>query len=69
MPSMKDVLRSGELDGYGPSDTFDAINAQIAKEQDCTHCGHHGLDCHEYQKYWSVRSFQVCPECGWTEEF
>ncbi len=69
MTTMKRILASGELDGYEPSNVFDAVNLQICKEQDCKKCGHHGLDCQEFQKGFSVRSFQVCCECGWCEEF
>jgi hypothetical protein len=70
--TLRDILRSGELDGWVSSSQFDAINEQICREQDCKHCGHHGLYCSEYQKtgqHWGVRSFQVCPECGWAVDF
>jgi hypothetical protein len=72
MSSMKQILASGELEGWETSTVFDAINEQIVKDQDCKHCGHHGLYCVEYQRLgqqWAIRSFQVCPECQTAEEF
>lgn len=48
-----------------------SIDVEVCAESNCTHCGHHGLECVPFIKeaHHSYRAFAVCPECGEAEEF
>jgi hypothetical protein len=70
MTTMRQLLASGELEGFEPSDVMGATMGEpAASKADCKECGKNGLVYVEYSKGYWVRSFQVCPECQTSEEF
>lgn len=70
--TLADLIRTGDLDDlrpYAPSGLCAGIDAEVAADSDCDHCGHRGLEFRGFGERGAWRGFAICPACQHAMEF